>query len=119
MVPLYVRWRVPHRFPCLRVVFSLPGPFYDSRSRTRDVASKTDQRCRIRRVGHGSRRGMTSLYYVGTVEPANSMPDPHGQRYLNFLSAQAVLQASTGADGTQRAVTRGCEAAAGRIRPAR
>eukprot|EP00962_Isochrysis_galbana_P014543 scaffold4173_cov117-Isochrysis_galbana.AAC.3 len=47
------------------------------------------------------------------------MPDPHGQRYLNFLSAQAVLQASTGADGTKRAVTRGCEAAAGRIRPAR
>jgi len=84
------------------------------------VASKAGQRSRIRRAGHGPQRGMTSLYYAGTVEPAISMPDPRGQLYLNFLSVDTFLQASIGADRTQRrAATRDHEAAAGRIRPVR
>eukprot|EP00962_Isochrysis_galbana_P005039 scaffold1386_cov119-Isochrysis_galbana.AAC.3 len=48
------------------------------------------------------------------------MSDPRGQLYLNFLSVDTFLQASIGADRTQRrAATRDHEAAAGRIRPAR
>jgi hypothetical protein len=98
----------------------MPGSFYDSRSRMRDVASKTGQRSRIRRAGHASRRGMASSYQTGTVEAANSLPELRGERYPIFHSLAALLQASIGADGTEgRPTTRDHENAVGRIRPDR
>jgi hypothetical protein len=93
-------------FHASTLISSCLGSVYDSCSRARDVASKTGQLSRIRRADHGSRRYMASLYQAGTVEPANFLTEPGGQRYPIFHSLLAFLQVSVNRCGWNRTTGR-------------
>lgn len=116
-LPMYANRPPPQQFSRLFVVFRLPEPLCGARERTRDVTRQSCHRSRIRRAGHGSRRGMAIPYYVDVIPPANSVPDRRRQQFVNFHPVDAFCwRESARSRLRRRAATRGREAAAGRIR---